>query len=372
MAMITALAVALVALPTSVGAEDEWRTPDGGLVTCIVLARTPTTLAGPVKATEVADRVRNGQLTFRVVPCPKRPTVDELRGRGQDDLSTDWLVISEGGEDVLRARIRDVRQDVSLREEPFTVEPPEGRVYLSVLLEYEALADMARYGPTDWQAFVGDRAFGGRTYVGNALEPELAAGGTLPAGRTATGWVIFEVPPRGEVRLLYDGHHRDDAAPVVAELVVPRPKAGPLPKELATKRKPNVDLRISGAFDQSVKHYVPDLACTWDRNPASRKLRPTFVSIDSHAIEGLESTVDQWSLTLSRDTNYRHVELMLVVDGPGILFGTQPWNRQDGTDSLGRGDLTASTKGLMKVDARLQNSEGEEIRVKGTVRCPRP
>jgi hypothetical protein len=42
----------------------------------------------------------------------------------------------------------------------------------------------------------------GGTFLMNGPEPQLSMG-TLPNGRTASGWLVYEVPVSGELRLSY-------------------------------------------------------------------------------------------------------------------------------------------------------------------------
>jgi len=80
--------------------------------------------------------------------------------------------------------------------------PASGNVYLAVKYAYEALEDGAAYSPGDWQAFVDGTAVNNFAFVVNGPQPLLSIG-TLPKGRKAAGWVVYEVPTKGQVVLSY-------------------------------------------------------------------------------------------------------------------------------------------------------------------------
>lgn len=94
--------------------------------------------------------------------------------------------------------------------------PKSGYVYLEAFATYTALADGADYGSYDWQVFAGGTAVETYTSVLNGPEPELSTG-TLPKGRKASGWLIYEVPKSGRVLLSYGGGY---GRPPVFEVVV--------------------------------------------------------------------------------------------------------------------------------------------------------
>lgn len=91
--------------------------------------------------------------------------------------------------------------------------PKKGNVYIQAFVTYKALTDGVDYGPFDWQVFVGDEAVSDSSYVSNGPTPELDSG-TLPKGRKASGWVVYEVPKTGVVRMSYGGGSYSNEAPV--------------------------------------------------------------------------------------------------------------------------------------------------------------
>ena len=91
--------------------------------------------------------------------------------------------------------------------------PEPGNVYLQAFAVYEALADGASFNQFDWQVFVDGVALNSTSaFVLNGPEPELGSG-TLPAGRRAEGWLVFEVPAAGEVVLSYEQNFIGGGAP---------------------------------------------------------------------------------------------------------------------------------------------------------------
>ena len=90
--------------------------------------------------------------------------------------------------------------------------PAKGNVYLAVKYTYQGLEDGATYNPLDWQVFVDGTAVNNFTFVMDGPQPELHSG-TLPSGRKAEGWVVYEVPTKGEVILSYGSNMFGGDAP---------------------------------------------------------------------------------------------------------------------------------------------------------------
>lgn len=91
--------------------------------------------------------------------------------------------------------------------------PAKGNVYLSARITYEAITDGVDYNPFDWQVFVDDVAIQNYTFVSNGPTPPLSSG-TLPKGRKATGFVVFELPAKGRVLLSYGANMFSNDPPV--------------------------------------------------------------------------------------------------------------------------------------------------------------
>jgi hypothetical protein len=88
-----------------------------------------------------------------------------------------------------------------------------GYVYLTALVRYEAIANGVDYNPFDFQVFVDDQAVDGYAFAIHGPQPDLGSG-TLPSGRVAEGWLLYEVPPTGRVILSYSGNMFLDEEPI--------------------------------------------------------------------------------------------------------------------------------------------------------------
>lgn len=77
-----------------------------------------------------------------------------------------------------------------------------GNVFMQVFVEYVALDDAASFNQFDWQVFADGRLVDDYAFTTNGPKPELSSG-QLPRGRTASGWLVYEVPAAGEIILAY-------------------------------------------------------------------------------------------------------------------------------------------------------------------------
>jgi hypothetical protein len=128
----------------------------------------------------------------------------------------DVITITEDGDPWADFTVMEVRQDTEFIDPSgFYNDTPqiEGYVFLSALVRYEAIVDGVHYNPLDFQIFVSDVAADNIAFALNAPEPQLHSG-ELPAGRVAEGWLLYEVPPTGEVLLSYNGNIFINDAPV--------------------------------------------------------------------------------------------------------------------------------------------------------------
>jgi hypothetical protein len=128
----------------------------------------------------------------------------------------DVITITEDGDPWADFTVLEVRQDAEFVDPAgFLNDTPQidGYVFLSALVRYEAIVDGVYYNPFDFQIFVSDVAADNIAFALHAPEPQLHSG-ELPAGRAAEGWLLYEVPPAGEVLLSYNGNIFINEAPV--------------------------------------------------------------------------------------------------------------------------------------------------------------
>lgn len=123
----------------------------------------------------------------------------------------DQVVLNHNGEPWAKITISDAKVVHSYTTSGGTVEKPDQRpgatddVFIQVSVTYEALTDGVTYSHYDWGVFCAG------TYVidaGNLLlfahpTPALEIQGTLSSGGKDSGYLVYEVPATGEVRLSY-------------------------------------------------------------------------------------------------------------------------------------------------------------------------
>jgi len=68
-------------------------------------------------------------------------------------------------------------------------------VFLQVYVTYKSLQDGASYNQFDWDVFADGNAVDGFAYASDGPDPDLGSG-DLPKGRTAKGWLLYEVPAK--------------------------------------------------------------------------------------------------------------------------------------------------------------------------------
>lgn len=124
------------------------------------------------------------------------------------------VVVTESGEPWANIVVDKVRQ-VKKYDGEYLDDTPEqkGNVFIEARVTYEALTDGVDYNPFDWAVFVDDRAVDNYAFVSNGPTPDLSSG-TLPKGRSAQGYVVYEVPASGRVVMSYGGNQFLDEPPV--------------------------------------------------------------------------------------------------------------------------------------------------------------
>jgi hypothetical protein len=123
----------------------------------------------------------------------------------------DTITVKQDGKDALKITISDVKVVSSYKGDSYTDKPQTaGNVFVQAKVSYEALTDGVSYNSFDWQVFCGGEAVQNFTILISGPKPGLSSG-DLPNGRKASGYVVYEVAPKGEVRMSYKGSILNDA-----------------------------------------------------------------------------------------------------------------------------------------------------------------
>jgi hypothetical protein len=153
---------------------------------------TPT---APTESAEPTPTVATSATPAPPTPQPS-PSAPALFRPGER------VIVTRGGADYLEITVSKVATK-SRYGSGYTVDKPKpGNVYLEAYVTYVALADGATYNPFDWQVFCNDTAIDNFTFLLSGPEPALGSG-TLPKGRKAAGWLVYEVPAKGRCVLSY-------------------------------------------------------------------------------------------------------------------------------------------------------------------------
>jgi len=121
----------------------------------------------------------------------------------------DTATVTSGGEDWAEIIVGQANEVPRYEGEFGDDVPARGNVYIEAFVRYTALQNGVDYNQFDWQVFAGGLAVDDMTFVSNGPEPALSSG-SLPKGRRAEGWLVYEVPAKGEVLLSYGGAFTND------------------------------------------------------------------------------------------------------------------------------------------------------------------
>ena len=123
----------------------------------------------------------------------------------------DTVTVKQDGKDAVKITISDVKVVDSYKGTSYTDKPQTaGNMFVQAKVTYEALTDGVSYNPFDWQVFCAGEAVQNYTILISGPKPALSSG-DLPNGRKASGYVVYEVAPKGEVRMSYKGSSLNDA-----------------------------------------------------------------------------------------------------------------------------------------------------------------
>lgn len=121
------------------------------------------------------------------------------------------VTVTNNGDDWARITVDEVKTKKSYGQ--YDVPQVKGNVFVQAKVTYEALADGVDYNPFDWAVFVDGNAVDNYAFVSDGPKPDLNSG-TLPKGRKASGYVVYEVAPKGEVLMSYQGSMFSDQPPI--------------------------------------------------------------------------------------------------------------------------------------------------------------
>ncbi len=156
-----------------------------------------------------ATKTATGPVATAAPATTSDSTIDTPEATPADEATITWRVgdpirITCGGEDCLDVTVLQVKFATGYGSGYMRDAPRKGHVYAAVQVRYKAVMSGADYNPWDWQLFVNDEAISEFAYLVSGPAPELSAG-TLPKGKSVTGWVVWEVPKSGRVVIAYGG-----------------------------------------------------------------------------------------------------------------------------------------------------------------------
>jgi hypothetical protein len=178
---------------------------------------TPTPVATPVVATPVVATPEPDPNAVETPIADDTPEPAETTKRAAvGEVNT----ITAADEDYLEITVSQPTQHKSYGSGYSVTKPAKGNIFLQTLVTYKGLQDGASYNQFDWDVFVNGEALQGYTaFVYDGGPKPALSSGDLPKGRTAKGWLIYEVPAKGEVLLSYKGASFNNDAPIF-EVVV--------------------------------------------------------------------------------------------------------------------------------------------------------
>jgi hypothetical protein len=149
------------------------------------------------------------------------PTVSEAPSTAPRPTTTtyavgDVITMVQGGQPSAEFTILEVREaEGFMAPDGLTGDTAQtsGYLFLAANVRYEALADGARYGSFQFQVLVDGQPVGTSATAIYGPEPLLPVG-TLSEGSAVEGWLLYEVPPTGEVRLSYSDPATLDEPPI--------------------------------------------------------------------------------------------------------------------------------------------------------------
>ena len=200
--------------PTTKSSNRLWLYLGGGALAVVLLAVVISVLGGgtgdPAAAGASSGESRESEPTRTPGPTVRpttrpttKPTARPTPAGPSKAQIGETVTITCSGDPCLEVTVSDPSEHASYAGDYFNDDPDQaGYVYMQVYVKYVSLQDGADYNQFDWDIYADGRQLDSWTFAVNGPEPDLGSG-SLPSGRTAEGWLLYEVPPTGEVILSY-------------------------------------------------------------------------------------------------------------------------------------------------------------------------
>lgn len=195
----------------------------GVLTACSTGQQAASTTSQPPTAVSTDARASQEPAPATATPDPteeplEEPTPEPAPAGPTLFKAGEVVTVSEDDEPYLDIVVSKISQKKSYGSGYFVDKPAKGNIYIQALITYEALSDGATYNPFDWQVFCDDTAIENYAFVSEGPQPQLSSG-TLPTGRKAKGWVVYEVPVKGRCVLSYGANSFIDQGAVFEVLL---------------------------------------------------------------------------------------------------------------------------------------------------------
>jgi hypothetical protein len=125
----------------------------------------------------------------------------------------DLITVNRDGIPWAEISVTQVNEQPTYRGSSGYVDSADSGTYIAMFVTYKALAQNVMYNLFDWQLYVDDVAVDTYAAVLNGPKPMLS-GGTLPTGRRAEGWLVYDIPKTGRVLLSYGSNPFSNQPPI--------------------------------------------------------------------------------------------------------------------------------------------------------------
>ncbi len=168
----------------------------------------------------------SGRVSPTSQPLASRPTIDPslLNGAGDTEAPSeapadgpttqklgDQIDITCDGTDCMTVSVDKIATAKIYKDPQHILDDTvttKGDLFLAFHVTYKATGPNGDYNPLDWGVYVNDEVDQVDTFVSNGPKPELSVG-DLPQGKTASGWIVQEIPPTGRVVIAYQPTQTD-------------------------------------------------------------------------------------------------------------------------------------------------------------------